>query len=121
MYLASINKLRKLLFLSLVGKVHAEELVKGRTEIEFLLADLPAGFRLISDLSQLDTIDPDCAPEIGRVMELCDQKGVELIIRVIPDPTKDIGLNILSLFHYPRRPRTIVCDNLADALKLIPA
>jgi len=120
MYLVSVNKLRKLLFLSLAGNVRADELVKGREEIEILLADFPTGFRLISDLSQLDTIDPDCVPEIGLVMELCDQKGVELIIRVIPDPSKDIGLNILSLFHYPRRPRTIVCDNLADALKIIP-
>ena len=64
-------------------------------------------------------MDRDCLPEIGRVMELCDDKGVELIVRVVPDQTKDIGLNILSLFHYTRRPRTVVCENLAEALKLL--
>jgi hypothetical protein len=119
MYLVSANKMRRLLLLSLVGHVQLQELVKGRTEIESVLADFPSGFRLLSDLSQLELMDKDCPPEIGRVMELCDSKGVELVIRVIPDPTKDIGLNILSLFHYPRRPRMVVCENLNEALKLL--
>jgi len=119
MYLVSSNKLRSLLVLNLVGHVQVEELVRGRAEIESLLADFPPAFRLLSDLSSLASVDKDCLPEIGRVMELCDEKGVEFVVRVIPDPTKDIGLNILSLFHYPRRPRTVVCDNLAAALKLL--
>ena len=111
--------MRRLLLLSLVGHVQAAELVSGRAEIETLLAELPHGFRLLSDLSALERLDRDCLPEIARVMELCDKKGVESVVRVIPDPTKDIGLNILSLFHYASRPRTAVCDNLADALKLV--
>src|SRR5438270_10557647 len=78
-----------------------------------------AGERRLADLERLDSISLDCAPEIGKVMELCDQKGVALVVRVIPDHTKDIGLGILSHFHYHRLPRIVTCANMAEAAKLL--
>jgi len=50
-------------------------------------------------------------------MDLINQRGVSLIVRVIPDPAKDIGLNILTIFHYPRQPRIITCQKLAEAIQ----
>jgi hypothetical protein len=46
-------------------------------------------------------------------------KQVEHVVRVIPDPRKDIGLNILSHFHYGSKIRVSVCDNLDDAMQLL--
>jgi hypothetical protein len=34
---------------------------------------------------------------------------------VIPDPSKDIGLKILALFHYADLPRTVMCANMVEA------
>jgi hypothetical protein len=62
-------------------------------------------------------MDPECSDELGRAMDLINQRGVSLIVRVIPDPAKDIGLNILTIFHYPHQPRIITCENLAQALR----
>jgi len=45
--------------------------------------------------------------------------GVELVVRVIPDPHKDIGFNILSLFHYRRRVRIVTCPTLEEAMKAL--
>jgi hypothetical protein len=42
-----------------------------------------------------------------------------MVVRVIPDPQKDIGLNILSLFHYRRRVRIVTCKTLAEAMKAL--
>ena len=56
-----------------------------------------------------------CAAEIGKEMELFEQKEVGLVVRVIPDPTKDIGMNILSMFHYSHRPRTVTCRSMTEA------
>ena len=117
MFLATVNKSRQLLHLSYIGEVRVEELAQSREELVLLMADLTPGFRLLTDLSGLDAFGVDCAPELGKIMDLCDQKGVGLVIRVIPDPTKDIGLNILSLFHYPHKPRTITCENMVEAAK----
>jgi anti-anti-sigma regulatory factor len=99
--------------------VSAEELERGRKDIETLLAELTPGFRLVGDLSSLETMDASCAAEIGRAMELCEQKGVGLVVRIIPDPRRDIGMNILSLFHYRRHPRIVTCESLAEAGRLL--
>ena len=119
MILATVNKSKQLLYLSFIGDVQVNELVEGRDELARLLADLEPGFRLLTDLGQLDSMSLDCAPELGKNMELCDQKGVGLIVRVIPDPMKDIGLGILSRFHYPHRPRTVTCESMIEAAKLL--
>ena len=116
MFLATSNRTRQLLLLSYAQRVRPEDLERARKDVKMLVADLPTGFRLLADLSQLESMDLDCMKEIGRAMELFDRSGVGMIVRVIPDPGKDIGLNILAIFHYPQHPRTITCQNLADAL-----
>lgn len=117
MFLATSNKHQRLLCLNYVHRVTPAELAGAHGDIKGLLAELPPGFRMLADFSQLETMDPECATEIGRAMELIDQSGVGLIVRVIPDPAKDIGMNILTVFHYPHHPRIITCKTMAEALR----
>jgi hypothetical protein len=119
MFLATNNKPKQLLLLSFIADVQVEQLLQGHDDVVRLMTELQSGFRLLTDLSRLGSMAPDCAPEIGRMMELCDRQGVELIVRVIPHPTKDIGLGILSHFHYSRPPRTITCETMTEAAKLL--
>jgi hypothetical protein len=115
MFLATVNQPKQLLYLSFIQHVGLKELQRGHEDVVKLLAELPSGFRLLTDLSRLESMDLDCALEIGKEMELFEQKGVGLVVRVIPDPTKDIGMNLLSLFHYRHRPRTVTCRSMAEA------
>jgi hypothetical protein len=119
MFLATSNKARRLLCLSYSQRVRTEELKRGREDVKMLLADLPPGFRLLVDLSQLETMDLDCMEEIGRTMELFDRGGVGMIVRVIPDPSRDIGFNILTLFHYPHHPQVVNCKTMTEAAGLL--
>src|ERR1700722_1247283 len=107
MYLAASNREKKLLHLSYIGEVEPEQLRRGLEDLKMLLAGLPPDFRLLADFGRLESMALDCVPEIGRGMEMIDRHGVELFVRVIPDPGKDIGLNILTLFHYKHRPRIV--------------
>ena len=84
-----------------------------------LLPGLRPGFRLLTDLSGLESMDVACLTHIRRMMDLLNEKGVELVVRVIPDPHKDIGLNILSLFHYRRRVRIVTCETLEEAMRVL--
>ena len=115
MLLTTISKPKQLLYFTYIGDVSVEELKQGLSEIVTLLDDLSSGFRVLADLRGLDRMDPKCAKEIGKAMELCDQKGVGLVVRIIPDPQKDIGMNILSIFHYHSRPRIVTCETLVEA------
>jgi hypothetical protein len=50
-------------------------------------------------------------------MEILTEKGVASVARVMPDPHKDIGLNILSQFHYGPEIQITTYGTLADALQ----
>jgi anti-anti-sigma regulatory factor len=115
MFLATINKGKQLLCLTFIGGVSVEELERAHIDIAGLLDELTSGFRLLADFSSLGSMDINGAREIGKTMELCEQKGVALVVRIIPDPGKDIGLNILSVFHYRHRPRIVTCKSLVEA------
>jgi hypothetical protein len=119
MFLAMSNKAKRLLCTSYIQRVRSEELKRGREDVKTLLADLPPGFRLLVDLSRLEAMDPDCMKEIGRTMEWIDKGGVGKVVRVIPDPDKDIGFNILTIFHYPHHPQIITCKTMTEAAGLL--
>ena len=115
MVLTTYNKAKQLLLLSYIGRVRPGDLERSRDELRGLLPELNPGFRLLVDLTSLESIDLDCADVIGELMKLMDQGGVGMVVRVIPDPQKDIGMNILTIFHY-RKPRQIVtCQKLMEA------
>ena len=115
MFLVALNKPRQLLHLSYIGHVMPEELRRGYADAQAMAADLKPGFHLLADFARLDSMDLACRTELGRLMELADQGGVGLLVRVIPDPSKDIGLDILALFHYRKRPRMVTCKNMVEA------
>jgi hypothetical protein len=119
MFLATTNVPKNLLHLSFIHHVEVDELAGARENVITLLAELRSGFRLLTDLGRLESMDLNCAEEIGRMMELCDQKGIGLVVRVIPDHAKDIGLNILSRFHYRQIPSIVTCKNMVEAAKIL--
>jgi hypothetical protein len=119
MYLATSNKPRRLLHLSYIGRVEPQELKRGLEDLKLLLADLPPDFRLLADFSRLESMELACMTELGQGMEIIDQHGVGLVVRLIPDPSKDIGLNILTLFHYAHRPRVVACENIIEAARVL--
>ena len=119
MLLDTSNKSKQLLHISYVGQVRAEEFQNGLEDLKGQLGELSPGFRLLVDLSQLESMGLECVPELGRVMELIGRAGVQLVARVIPDPGKDIGFNILTIFHYPHRLQVATCKNLIEATRAL--
>ncbi|HEY4417253.1 MAG TPA: STAS domain-containing protein [Verrucomicrobiae bacterium] len=119
MFLATTNKTKQLLYLSYIGKVSEGDLQSNAPDLAAMLAELSPGFRVLADLSQMESMDTACVPEIGRTMELLEQRGVGLVVRIIPDPSKDIGMNIISAFHYKNRPQTATCETMAAAAELL--
>lgn len=119
MFLATSNKTKRLLYLSYIGHVDVADLRRGHDEVVTLLAELPAGFKMLVDLCRLESMDTNCVEELGKIMELLDQHGMKQVVRVIPDPTKDIGFNILARFHYHNNPRMNNCETMIQAERLL--
>ena len=119
MFLATSNKAKRLLCLSYIHQVRPEELAREEENVKALVAELPPGFRLLVDLSRLESMELECLKVIGRMMELFDRSGAGMVVRVIPDPSKDIGLNIYSIFHYPHRPQIVTCRTMNEAARAL--
>ena len=113
------DKTKNLLHITYAQRVGPEEAKRATETIQRLLGDLTPGFRLLANLSGLEEMDLACVPHIKKIMDLCNKQGVETVVRVIPDPQKDIGLNILSLFHYRRRVRIVTCETLEEAMRAL--
>jgi hypothetical protein len=117
MFFVEADLPNRLLIIRLTQRVRAIELRRCTERVRDLLAKVEPGFRLLTDLSGLESMDPSCAPEIEAMMDLFAERQVGTIVRVVPDPRKDIGLNIMSRFHYRSDVRLITCQDLATALE----
>ena len=75
------------------------------------------GYRLLNDTINLETMDFGCATYIAEMMKACSERETSTVVRVIPEPTKGIGLIIMVRFHYILEVELWIHDNLADAMK----
>jgi hypothetical protein len=119
MFLATTNEVKRVLHLNFIGHVRVEDLRHSRDEVEVLLSDLEVGFRVLTDLSLLKAMDVACEAEISRMMDVFADKGMSTVIRVIPEPQKDIGFNILAAFHYQRQIRTVTYESMEEAVRFL--
>jgi anti-anti-sigma regulatory factor len=111
----STDATSNLLSVRLLGNIDPDSMQACVDQIASQLPALATGFAMLTDLSELNSMDTRCVPEVERMMDLCRKKGVSMVVRVIPDPAKDIGFSILSLFHYPHNVHIVTCPTLAEA------
>lgn len=119
MFQIEVDKSKNLLHFTFSQHVTAEETKHWRQQLCEVLGTMQHGFTLLSDLSGLDIMDLDCAPDIEWSMEALDEAGIAKVVRIIPDPHKDIGFNIMSHFHYRRSVVFATCDTMEEALRAL--
>jgi hypothetical protein len=111
-----ISESKRLLVFSAAGHVSREEVKQAAEEVRNALQDVAPGLSALTDFRWLDSIRPSAAPHIAEIMELLAEKQVASVIRIIPGPGKNIGLNILSQFHYARELPITTVETLVEAL-----
>lgn len=121
MFETVFDKSRNLVCIVFSGHVDAKEAKQCTDQVALLLVEVKQGFRLLTDLTGLETMDTECVPFIRKSMDICNEQGVGTIVRVIPNAHKDIGFNILSLFHYRRGIRIMTSETLEEAMKVLDA
>ncbi len=110
---------RNLLVIRYHGRVGPDEVGRCAGEVASALPGLDEGFRLLVDFTDLDSMEPSCAPCLKRIMKLCDEKGVSAVVRIIPDPRRDIGLQIMSYFHYGPAVYIVTCKTPEEAAQIL--
>jgi anti-anti-sigma regulatory factor len=119
MYAVELDQSKRLLVITATRRVTGEEVKVVAEHVQKLLQDVAPGFRVLVDFRFLDSMDSAAAPHLAEIMETLTEKGVASVARVVSDPHKDIGLNILSQFHYGPDIPIAIFNTLADAVQSI--
>ena len=100
MYLVESDKTKRLIVITVAGRVTSQEVKAAAMKVRDLVKDFEPGFCMLADFRLLTAMDSSAAPYIAEIMDAVAEKQIARVVRVVPDPRKDIGLNILSRFHY---------------------
>ena len=119
MFSVKVDQSRNALTISYGSRVTPDETRLCAEEVRLALTILQPGFRLNVDLTELETMEVACSPLVAEIMEKCNAAGVAEVVRIIPDPTRDIGLQILSFFHYGNDVYIRTCASADEARSLL--
>jgi anti-anti-sigma regulatory factor len=110
---------RNLIQIRYRGRVAAAEMKACADKVAALLPQMRPGFMILTDLSGLDSMELSCVAALTKMMDACKAKGVGTVVRIVPDPAKDIGFNILSVIHYRRGVKIVTCETAAEAARVL--
>jgi hypothetical protein len=119
MFVVETDTTRQLLVLSVAGNVTADESRETVARVREKVETIAPGFVTLVDFRWLESIAIGSTPFIAEIMDVLAAKKVSAVVRVMPDPHRDIGLNILSPFHYGPEVRLMTFETLADAIQAL--
>ena len=117
MFVVEIDSSGRFVVISVAGHVTVEEVRDTAQRVREVLVDAEPGFVALADFRWLDSMATGAAEFIAQIMDAFAAKKVSAVVRVVPDPHKDIGLNILSQFHYGPEIKLMTFETLADAVQ----
>ena len=119
MYSVESDSSKRLLVISAIGYLTKKEVAAVALRIREMMKEVTPGFRVLTDFRWLDRMDPAAATHLAEIMDALAEQKVAAVVRVIPDPHKDIGLNILSQFHYGPNIKLYTFESLAEAFSML--
>ena len=119
MYSVESDRSKQLLVISAAGRVTKKEVESVALRVREMMKEITPGFRVLTDFHWLERMDPAAAVPLAEIMDTLAEKHVAAVVRVIPDPHKDIGLNIPSQFHYGPQIKLVTFESLAEALSAL--
>jgi hypothetical protein len=119
MYSVESDRSKRLLVISAAGQVTKKEVETAALRVREMMKEITPGFRVLTDFRWLDRMEPAATAHLAEIMDALAEKEVAAVVRVVPDPHKDIGLNILSQFHYSPQIKLATFESLAEALSAL--
>ena len=110
---------KSVLFIELLRDVDAAQARLALLELERDLANVEKGFKVLVDYTAVETMEPEVEGEVLKSMDFLNAKGVEEIVRVLPDPELELGFNLMSIFHYSPQVRVHAARTRAEGEALL--
>ena len=108
-----------LIRIAYVGHVTEAGMEKCVEAFKALLPSMRSSFTVLADFTRMESMDLDCVTGLAKIMDACHGHGVGTVVRIVPDPSKDIGLKILGIVHYRGAVRVVTCNSPAEAQRVL--
>ena len=109
------NDKRNVVIIEFIDKIDAAQAEQSYLDIQKIIPQCNKGFKILTDLSRVEFMDPKSVGMIKKSMDFFNSKGVTEIVRIIPDSGKDVGFNIMSLFHYSKNVKLITVESREES------
>jgi len=119
MLTVSIDKRNNRAVIVFAGTVGFADATNLYEEVRRILPELKKGFSVVTDLSALKRMHEASRAFLEKTMDLLNANGVSKVIRIIPDPSKDVGFSIMSMFHYSSEVTIRTCTSYQEAEKYL--
>jgi len=100
MYKIDMDIDKRIVSIKIMGEFDLKQSQEMYRDAAIILKTAEGPLMVLSDISEAIDIKHESIEALSKVMELFNSHGTKQVIRIIPDSSKDIGLNILSRFHY---------------------
>lgn len=97
------------------GQIDITQAEQSYSDIQKATPKHGKGFKILTDLSKVESMEQGVQNAIKRSMDYFNQHGVTEVVRVIPDPSQDIGFSIMSLFHYSKKVQILTVSSFEEA------
>ena len=97
------------------GHVSASDVEAAAAKVGKILLEMKPGFKLLADLSTVASMELDCVPHFAVIMDRFRAHQIGLVVRLLPAPDRDIGINLISIIHYRGEVKTVTVDTLEEA------
>jgi anti-anti-sigma regulatory factor len=110
---------KNLVIIELSGDVDAAQARLTLLELERDLENVEKGFRVLVDFAAVETMEPEVEGVVLKAMDFLNAKGIEEIVRVLPDPEMELGFRLMSFFHYSPQVRVLAARTRAEGEALL--
>ena len=80
-----------------------------------ILPRLQPGFDILTDLRELEVLEPGAEDSIKALMDVCNAHRPRQVVRVVTSVTNNYGFTVMSYFHYTHGLPLITCLSLKEA------
>lgn len=116
---ASYDQEYNTLIIEFEGKIDAAQGASFYLEVQSIVPKDRKGFKILTDFTSIQQMNSDIKEAVKKTMDFFNREGVREIIRVIPNPEKDIGFGIMSAFHYSKDVNIVTVESREEAQQLL--
>ena len=109
------DKQYKALVFEFEGRITLADEAPLMAQLKEILPAKCRSFTILTDISNVESWEPGIQQAVKRIMDFLNAQGVHKIIRVVPDQRKDIGFNIMSIFHYAPEVKVLTVPSREEA------